>query len=123
MRLPCVDQPRHEPGASVVATPAPGRGVGHHAVRGWPPEPEQSRPTRFVGAEDSALAFRMRAGFIGQQEACPRHHPCGPGGQRRTGIVGARDATFEERGPATGHFERAAQKRERASVTRDVSAR
>jgi len=36
---------------------------------------------------------------------------------------GARDATFEERGPATGHFERAAQKRERASVTRDVSAR
>ncbi len=51
----------------------------------------------------------MRAGFIGQQEACPRHHPCGPGGQRRTGIVGARDATFEERGPATGHFERAAQ--------------
>jgi hypothetical protein len=92
-------------------------------VRGWPPEPEQSRPTRFVGAEDSALAFRMRAGFIGQQEACPRHHACGPGGQRRTGIVGARDATFEERGPATGHFERAAQKRERASVTRDVSAR
>ena len=78
----CVDQPRLELRASVVATPPPGRGVGHHAVRGWSPEPEQSRPKRFVGAEDSALVFRMRAGFIGQQEACPRHHPCGPGGQR-----------------------------------------
>ena len=60
LRLPCVDQPRHEPGASVVATPPPGRGVGHHAVRGRPPEPEQSLPKRFVGGQDPALVFRMR---------------------------------------------------------------
>ena len=75
MRLPCVDQPRHEPGASVVATPAPGRDVGHHAVRGRPPEPEQSHPKRFVGGKDPALVFRMRTGSSVSRKRVPAMCP------------------------------------------------
>ena len=73
-----VDRSRRQLGASVVATPPPGRGVGHHTMRGVPPEPEQRCPKRLVGGQDPALVLGMRTRFIGQQEPCPRHHASGP---------------------------------------------
>jgi hypothetical protein len=98
--------------------------------RRWPPR-GAGLATR--ARTESSETFCRRRGFgVGIPDARGLHRSAGsvspppplrPRGQRRTGLVGARDATFEERGSATGHFERAAQKRERASVTRDVSAR
>jgi len=62
--LPAVDQPRRQLGAPDVATPPSGRGVGHHAMRGRPPETEQGHSKHFVGHQDPALVLGMRTRHI-----------------------------------------------------------